>query len=138
MPKIEPKEKTLVAIVSAALGVIMGIATIIAVFVLHFQNMPFTWDQMLILAMMIAIFPPAVVEWLDLRWERGIDKNIPRLLREIAESGKTGLTLIRAIEVSADTRLRAPHLRAEAVGCTIILGQQPRGCVEKFRETGSN
>ena len=39
---------------------------------------------------------------MDLRWEHGIDKNIPRLLREIAESGRTGLTLIRAIEVSAE------------------------------------
>lgn len=102
MPKIEPKEKTLVGLVSAALGIIMGIATIIAAFILRFQNMPFTWDQMIILAMMIAIFPSAVMEWLDLRWERGIDRNIPRLLREIAESGKTGLTLIRAIEVSAE------------------------------------
>jgi flagellar protein FlaJ len=102
MPKIERKEKKLVGIVSVTLGVIMGIATIVAAFILRFQNMPFTWDQLLILAMIIAVFPSAVVEWLDLRWERGIDKNIPRLLREIAESGKTGLTLTRAIEVSAE------------------------------------
>ena len=51
---------------------------------------------------MIAIFPPAVLEFFDLRWERGINENIPRLLREIAESGQTGLTLVRAIEVSAE------------------------------------
>ena len=50
----------------------------------------------------MAVFPAAVVEYLDLKWENGIDKNFPRLLREIAESGKTGLTLVRAIEVSAD------------------------------------
>jgi flagellar protein FlaJ len=48
------------------------------------------------------MFPPAIVEYLDLAWQRGIDKNIPRLVREIAEAGKTGLTLTRAIEVSAD------------------------------------
>ena len=102
MPKIEPKEKTLVAIVSIALGIVIGIASIIGALILHFQNMPFTWDQMLVIAMIIAIFPPAVMESLDLSWERGIDKNIPRLLREIAESGKTGLTLTRAIEVSAE------------------------------------
>jgi len=64
--------------------------------------LPFDWDQVLILALMVAIFPTAAVEYLDLRWQRGINKNIPRLLREIAESGKTGLTLVRAIEVSAD------------------------------------
>jgi flagellar protein FlaJ len=102
MPKIEPNEKTLVAIVSIALGLTMTVATIVAAFILRLGDMPFTWDQMLILGMTIAVFPPAVVEFLDLSWQRGIDKNIPRLLREIAESGKTGLTLVRAIEVSAE------------------------------------
>jgi flagellar protein FlaJ len=102
MPKIEPKEKKLVAIVSIVLGVVITIATIVAAFVLRFQNMPFDWDQMLVIALIVMVFPPAAIEYLDLRWQRGIDKNIPRLLREIAESGKTGLTLIRAIEVSAD------------------------------------
>lgn len=102
MPKIDPKEKKLVAIVSAVLGVVMAVLSLLASFVFHFQGLPFEWDQLLILALMIAIFPTAAVEFLDLRWERGIDKNIPRLLREIAESGKTGLTLVRAIEVSSD------------------------------------
>jgi flagellar protein FlaJ len=102
LPKIDPKEKKLVGIVSVSLGVVMSILTLLAFFVFHFQGLPFDWDQVLILALMIAVFPTSVVEYLDLRWQRGIDKNIPRLLREIAESGKTGLTLVRAIEVSAD------------------------------------
>ena len=102
MPKIDPKEKKLVGIVSVALGVVMAIATLFAFFGFHVRGLPFDWDQFLILALMITVFPPAVIEYIDLRWQRGIDKNIPRLLREIAESGKTGLTLIRAIEVSAD------------------------------------
>jgi archaeal flagellar protein FlaJ len=102
LPKIDPKEKKLVGIVSAILGVVMVILTIVAYFVFHFTGLPFTWDQVVILAIMVAIFPTAAVEYLDLRWQRGIDKNIPRLLREIAESGRTGLTLVRAVEVSAD------------------------------------
>ena len=102
MPKIDPKEKKLVGIVSVVLGLFMAILTLVAYFILRFQGLPFSWDQLLILALMITVFPPAVVEYLDLRWERAIDRNIPRLLREIAESGRTGLTLIRAIEVSAE------------------------------------
>lgn len=102
MPKIEPSEKRLVAIVSVALLVTMTIATVLAVFVFRFQNLPLDWDQFLILGLIVAVFPPATVEYLDQRWERGIDKNIPKLLREIAESGKTGLTFVRAIEVSAE------------------------------------
>lgn len=100
MPKIEKKEKQLVAAVSAALGVFIAIISIVSVFV-HIK-MPFEWDQMIVLGLMVAVFPPAVIEMMDLQWEHGIDKNIPRLLREIAESGKTGLTLTRAIEVSAE------------------------------------
>ena len=101
MPKIEAKDKKIVAAVSAALGLIVAIASLLSIFVLH-NSLIFDWDQMLVLGLMVALFPPAVLEFLDLQWEHGIDKNIPRLLREIAESGQTGLTLTRAIEVSAD------------------------------------
>jgi flagellar protein FlaJ len=76
-------------------------ATIDGIFILHL-NFPLRWDQLLVFGLIVALFPPATVEYLDLRWQRGIDKNIPRLLREIAESGRTGLTLTRAIEVSAE------------------------------------
>jgi flagellar protein FlaJ len=102
MPKIDKKDKNLVAIVSITLGIMVMIAAIIAGLILQFQNMPLDWDTLVILGLTLALFPPAAVEWLDLRWERGIDKNIPRLIREIAEAGKTGLTLTRAIEVSAE------------------------------------
>jgi flagellar protein FlaJ len=101
MPRVEPKEKTIVAAISATIGIVITLAAVIGVFVLRL-TLPLTWDQLIIVGIMIALFPPAAVEYLDLRWQRGIDNNIPRLLREIAESGRTGLTLIRAIEVSAD------------------------------------
>jgi len=102
MPKIDPKDKRLVAIVAVALGFFVALMGVLAAFVLKFPSMPLSWDQLIVLGMIVGIFPPAAVEFMDLRWQRGIDKNIPRLLREIAESGQTGLTLIRAIEVSAE------------------------------------
>jgi flagellar protein FlaJ len=101
MPKIESNEKRVVAAVSAALGIIMTVAAFVGQFVLRL-SMPLQWDRLIVLGLVISLSPSAAVEYLDLRWQRGIDKNIPRLLREIAESGRTGLTLTRAIEVSAD------------------------------------
>lgn len=100
MPKIESNEKRIVAVTSVAIGVVMFVAVLVSL-ILH-MNLPLQWDQLLVLGLIIAILPAAVVDYLDLRWQRGIDMNIPRLLREIAESGRTGLTLTRAIEVSAD------------------------------------
>lgn len=102
MPKIEPGERKLVSAVSISLGLLIAILGIYASFIIHMQNLPLQWDQITTLGIMVAIFPPAVLEFLDLRWQRGINKNIPRLLREIAECGQTGLTLVRAIEVSAE------------------------------------
>jgi flagellar protein FlaJ len=102
MPKIDPKEKRLVFAVSMSLGLLVAILGVVGAFVLQLQNLPLEWDQMITLGIMLGVFPPAVLEFLDLRWQRGINENIPRLLREIAESGQTGLTLVRAIEVSAD------------------------------------
>jgi flagellar protein FlaJ len=101
LPRIEPKEKTIVGIVSVCIGITMALAAIIGVFIMQL-SLPLTWDQLIVVGIMIALLPPAAVEYLDLRWQHGIDNNIPRLLREIAESGRTGLTLIRAIEVSAE------------------------------------
>lgn len=102
MPKIDSKEKKLVAIASVMIGVIVSVFSVLSAFVFKSVQLPLEWDQMIIVGMIAATFPPSVVEIIDLRWERGIDKNLPRLLREIAESGKTGLTLVRAIEVSSE------------------------------------
>lgn len=101
MVKIEPKEKRIVAVVSITLGVLIAFVTLLNLLVFGIQ-LVLDWDQLVVVGIMIAVFPPAIVEYLDLRWQRGIDRNIPRLLREIAESGRTGLTLARAIEVSSE------------------------------------
>jgi flagellar protein FlaJ len=133
LPKIEPKEKKLVGIVSAVLGVFMLILTLLAFFVFHFQGLPFDWDQVLILALVVGIFPTAAVEYIDLRWERGINKNIPRLLREIAESGKTGLTLVRAIEVSADRDYGPLTPELKQMVAQISWGGSLGRCLTKLR-----
>jgi len=100
--KFDPKEKQLVGIVSLVLGIVVSVFSVLSAFVFKSVTLPLEWDQMIVVGMIAATMPPSVVEFIDLRWQHGIDKNLPRLLREIAESGKTGLTLVRAIEVSAE------------------------------------
>ena len=41
---------------------------------------------------------PAIVEFNNYRWGRQVDRNIPRLLRDVAEAVRSGVTLPRAIE----------------------------------------
>ncbi len=46
--------------------------------------------------------PPAIMYFVDSRRRDAIDNNIPHLIRDIADAGRSGMTLTRAIEISAE------------------------------------
>jgi len=55
-------------------------------------------NNTLALGFVIAFAFPAVVESSNYRWGREIDRNIPRLLRDVSEAARSGVTLPRALE----------------------------------------
>jgi archaeal flagellar protein FlaJ len=62
----------------------------------------FSIDRFLLLAGMIALVPPAIMYYFDAKRRDAIDNNIPHLIRDIADAGRSGMTLTRAIEISAE------------------------------------
>jgi archaeal flagellar protein FlaJ len=50
------------------------------------------------LSLMIIFGFPAVVEFNNYGWKKQVDLNVPRLLRDITESVRSGMTLPRALE----------------------------------------
>ena len=50
------------------------------------------------LGFIIALAFPGLVEFNNYRWGRQVDKNIPRLLRDITETVRSGLALPRALD----------------------------------------
>jgi len=101
--RITEKEKKIVWAISVALGLAIVASAFAVTFVLG-RELPLAWDDFLIVAIMIAIFPPAAVNYIDRRWRITVDNNIPKFLREVADASRTGLTLVRAIEVSTERR----------------------------------
>ena len=61
-----------------------------------------SWDDFLIIGFISALILPSVAYYLDTRRKDSIDNNLPNLLRDIADAGRTGMTLTRAIEVNAE------------------------------------
>ena len=53
------------------------------------------------LALLVALSIPAAVEFNNIRWLRGVDANIPRLLKDVGETVKSGVPLLRALEEAA-------------------------------------
>ena len=92
MPKIETWEKKIAWIVSGALGV-----TICATALLRLRGSPL-FDEYFLLAVVITVFPPAVLDYVDYRWKRSVDKYLPDLFRSIVQAQKTGMPLPQAVE----------------------------------------
>lgn len=55
-------------------------------------------NNALVLGLILALTPPAILEFNNSRWMHGVDKNIPRLLRDVTESVRSGVPFIAALE----------------------------------------
>jgi len=62
----------------------------------------FSIDRFLLLAGIVALIPPALVYLAESKRRDAIDNNIPHLIRDIADAGRSGMTLTRSIEISAE------------------------------------
>src|SRR5256712_1908444 len=62
----------------------------------------FSIDRFLILGGIVALIPPAIVYLAESKRRDSIDNNIPHLIRDIADAGRSGMTLVRSIEISSE------------------------------------
>ncbi|UCC58782.1 MAG: type II secretion system F family protein [Candidatus Bathyarchaeum sp.] len=92
MPKVKKSEKKIAWIVSGALGIMICVTAILLL-----RDSPL-FDEYFLLAVVITVFPPAVLDYADYRWKRSIDKRLPDLFRSIVQAQKTGMTLPQALE----------------------------------------
>jgi flagellar protein FlaJ len=74
------------------------------------------------LAVLIAFGLPAVVEFNNFRWKRAVDRNIPRLLRDVTESVRSGLPLPRALEEASQRDYGPISRELERAVSMFILG----------------
>jgi hypothetical protein len=99
MPKVAKSEKRIAWIVSSLPGVAI-VAT--ACFTLWGKPL---FDEYMLLAVVVTVFPPAVLDYVDYRWKRSVDKHLPDLLRSIVQAQKTGMTLPQALEEASKRRV---------------------------------
>src|SRR5712692_7738470 len=62
----------------------------------------FSFDRFLLLRGILCLIPPTIVYLFESKKRDSIDNNIPHLIRDIADAGRSGMTLTRAIEISAE------------------------------------
>src|SRR2546428_1513048 len=62
----------------------------------------FSFDRFLLLGGILCLNPPTIVYLFESKKRDPNDNNIPHLIRDIADAGRSGMTLTRAIEISAE------------------------------------
>jgi flagellar protein FlaJ len=98
------ERKYSIAVYAVSGGVALTIVLVLVVFGFYAPQGPYfiplsqRVNNAIALAVLIALGFPAVVEFNNFRWKRAVDRNIPRLLRDVTESVRSGLTLPRALE----------------------------------------
>ena len=92
MPKIDVLEKKIAWIVSGVLAVIIVVTACLTLW-----DKPL-FDEYILFALVIGVFPPAVLDYVDYRWRRSIDEHLPDLFRSIVQAQQAGMTLPQALE----------------------------------------
>jgi flagellar protein FlaJ len=92
MPKLENKVRKITYVVSAVLAV----AIISFGFFMYYGTE--TFDEFVFFAIIAAVFPSAILNYVDYKWRKAIDEHLPDLFRSIVQAQETGMTLPQALE----------------------------------------
>ena len=92
MPRVEGKLKKITWTISIALGLAVAIYGF-----LKFWSTA-ALDDFVFFAIIVSVFPSAMLTYVDYTWQRAIDEHLPDLFRSIVQAQETGMTLPRAIE----------------------------------------
>ena len=133
MTRVSKRDKKLVIIISVALGLTQVITVIMNEFMFK-ADLIFKTDQLIFLALIVALFPPAIINFVDMRWRLSIDKNIPEFLRELSEAGRTGVTLTRALDLASKRRYGPLSSELERIVTKLSWGGNFEDSLKKFAE----
>ncbi|MEM3377352.1 MAG: type II secretion system F family protein [Candidatus Bathyarchaeia archaeon] len=95
MPKIERRTKKIAsatAILLAASIVLVGFLRV---------GVGAALDDYIFFGFLVALFPIALLNYVDFRWRKAVDERLPDLFRSIVQAQETGMSLHRALEEAA-------------------------------------
>ena len=93
MPKIDKRTKRITGIASVSIAVAMIVLAYV-----EFGTASTVLDQIAFFAIIVAVFPSAMLSYIDYKWRKAVDEHLPDLFRSIVQAQETGMTLPQALE----------------------------------------
>lgn len=92
MPKIELRAKKIAWVAS------VSIATALILLAIIMTRGTTAFDETVFFAVIVAVSPPAVLNYIDYKWRKAMDEHLPDLFRSVVQAQETGMTLPQALE----------------------------------------
>jgi len=73
-----------------------AVAIVLFSYFAFYGNMAF--NEYVFFAIVVAVFPTAILSHVDYQWKRSLDEHLPDLFRTIVQAQETGMTLPQALE----------------------------------------
>lgn len=118
MRKIPKKTRIAVAAVSL---VAAALILLVPWLVLPFETFTLYLNEILFAAVLVTLVPSAILDFLNQKWLRSIERQMPALVRGISESQETGLTLVKALERVVEDKMVRPALSDEVKRISIQM-----------------
>jgi len=128
MPKVQVWEKKVAWFVSVSLAVI-----VIMTASLTLSGSPL-FDEYILLAVVIAIFPSAVLDYMDYRWKKSVDEHLPDLFQSIVQAQESGIALPKAIEDASKRRYGALTVELKKMASQMSWGMSFEETLRSFTE----
>lgn len=110
MRKIPKKIRHIVAAISLICAFLI---LLVPFLIMPFENYALILNELLLFALLVSLVPSAILDYLNQRWLKSIEKQMPALVRGISESQETGLTIVKALEKVVEDKLVRPALSDE-------------------------
>jgi flagellar protein FlaJ len=117
MRKISIKTRQYVAVAS----VLATVIPIILLAILAPNAFASYINEVFLIAALVVLVPSAILDYENQRWLEAIENQLPLLVRGVAESQETGLTLVKAFEKVIENRMVPAPLADEVRKITVQM-----------------
>ena len=117
MRKISLKTRQIVA----GASVLAVVIPIILLLILSSSTFVIYLNEIFLAAILIILIPSAILDYENQRWMEAIENQLPILVRGVAESQETGLTLVKAFEKVVENRMVPAPLADEVRKITVQM-----------------
>jgi archaeal flagellar protein FlaJ len=109
MPRISKKRKQ----ITAAVSVVSVFVAVLLIALLSPNTLTTFQNVIFFIAILVVIVPSAILDLQHQRWISSIEDQLPLLVRGVAESQETGMTLVKALEKVVDNKMVSGPLAKE-------------------------